>query len=224
LFNILGLKKFASQWFYFHSRVLSGFIFKLVGLKLHVSMSESAQKIMKDKKAVCFFSNHTSMLDIPAVVFVSKVQTGFVAKAVVRKIPAINLLAKAMKCVFIDRSNRQDSINGIRNGVKILESGHSMLVFPEGTRSKTGAIAPFKPGSFRLAMESHTPIIPVTIKGLRQSMEGRKKFFGSFDAYIDFGNPVYISIDEDRDVRFEKITNFESNIRETYASLGDNNV
>jgi 1-acyl-sn-glycerol-3-phosphate acyltransferase len=71
----------------------------------------------------------------------------------------------------MDRSNIRKSGEAIIQGIKNLKSGYSMVIFPEGTRSKKDQMGQFKTGSFKLASKSNRPIIPVTINGSYKIME-----------------------------------------------------
>ncbi len=74
----------------------------------------------------------------------------------------------------MDRNDIKQSAKTILEGIRLLKSGHSMVVFPEGTRSKGEQMGEFKAGSFKLATKAKVPIIPVTIDGSYKIMEGNK--------------------------------------------------
>jgi 1-acyl-sn-glycerol-3-phosphate acyltransferase len=96
---------------------------------------------------------------------------GFIAKIELAKIPVVKTWMEFMKCVFMDRSNMRKSGEAIINGIKNLKEGYSMVIFPEGTRSKGDKMSQFKAGSFKLASKSKCPIIPVTMNGSYKIME-----------------------------------------------------
>ena len=100
--------------------------------------------------------------------------TGFVAKRELLFVPLINVMIAMSHSVFINRRSLKKSVRAIRKAGERLRKGHSMVIFPEGTRSKTGKIGVFKHGAFRMATESGADIVPVTVKGLRDSFEDRK--------------------------------------------------
>lgn len=76
-----------------------------------------------------------------------------------------------MNCVFLDRSNRKSSYRSIQDTVSQLQQGHSILMFPEGTRSKGQGIGTFKSGFMRIAKEANVPIVPIAIHGTSNIME-----------------------------------------------------
>ena len=99
------------------------------------------------------------------------VAKGFVAKVELGKFPFINEWMKRIHCLFMDRSDIKQSAQIIVEGIKQLKSGINMVIFPEGTRSKTGKLGEFKAGSFKLATKSKRPLVPITIDGTRNIME-----------------------------------------------------
>ena len=160
---------------------------KLSGAKVTVIGSEN---IPKDG-AVLFVSNHQSNFDIPLLIYYLDKPKGFISKKEIEKIPMINRWMKMMDCVFMDRSNLRKSAGAIIEGIKILKKGQSMVICPEGTRSKGGPIAEFKAGSFKLATKSKVPIIPITIDGSYKIMEANKNFIKPADVTLYIHPPIF---------------------------------
>ncbi|MCZ8157722.1 MAG: lysophospholipid acyltransferase family protein [Leptospira sp.] len=123
---------------------------------------------------VLFVANHVGSFDIPVLISSLPKAFGFISKIEVLKIPIVGSWMKIMNCVFMDRKSRTDSTKAIEMGVKVLKEGHSLLIFPEGTRSKGGEMKAFKAGSFRLALDAGVPIIPLGITGTADVMEKNK--------------------------------------------------
>jgi 1-acyl-sn-glycerol-3-phosphate acyltransferase len=119
-----------------------------------------------------FVSNHQSNFDIPLLLAEIPVPKGFIAKKELAKVPFISSWMKQINCLFMDRSDMKQSMQIILEGIKLLKGGYSMVVFPEGTRSKGGPVAEFKAGSFKLAIKSKVPIVPITIDGTYKLLEG----------------------------------------------------
>lgn len=138
------------------------------GAKIHVI---GAENVPKDG-AVLFISNHQSDFDIPIFMSCIDKPKGFIAKIEIDKIPLLRTWMRHLRCVFMDRSSLRKSAEAIAEGIKILKSGYSLVIFPEGTRSKTGKIGEFKQGSFKLATKAKVPIVPVTLKNTRMLFEG----------------------------------------------------
>ncbi|WP_241494389.1 lysophospholipid acyltransferase family protein [Bacillus coahuilensis] len=123
---------------------------------------------------VLFVSNHVGNFDIPTLMASIEKPFGFLSKVEVKKLPLIRDWMEEMNCVFIDRSDRRQSVKAIRECGALLKDGHSLLIFPEGTRSKGRDVAPFKAGSLRLAKDGQVPIVPIAITGTADLLEKNK--------------------------------------------------
>ena len=125
------------------------------------------------QSTVLFVSNHQSDFDIAIfLAMLPEKREGFVAKVELEKVPFLSSWMKRIHCIFLDRRDMKQSAKTILEGVKLLKKGYSMVVFPEGTRSKGEKMGSFKGGSFKLATKSKVPIVPVTIDGSYKIMEG----------------------------------------------------
>jgi 1-acyl-sn-glycerol-3-phosphate acyltransferase len=135
-------------------------IMKLTGSKVKVEGIENLPE-----GAVVMISNHEGDFDIPTLLASIEKPFGFISKVEVKKVPILSTWMEIMNCVFLDRSDRRKSVQSIREAVKLLKEGHSIAIFPEGTRSKGGPIGEFKSGGFRLAKDAKVPIVPISISG-----------------------------------------------------------
>ncbi len=116
-------------------------------------------------QAYVIMSNHRSVYDIFAFYGHFTRQFRWVMKQELRKIPFLGRACVNIGCVFIDRSNRERAIEQLSRAGGLFERGISLMIFPEGTRSRTGEMLPFKKGGFMVALASGLPILPVTIEG-----------------------------------------------------------
>lgn len=112
---------------------------------------------------VLFVSNHQSYFDIPVFMANVPYPAPFVAKVELEKAPMLSYWMKQMGCLFMDRSNMRQSLKIILQGIEMLKEGTSLVIFPEGTRSKKDEVDEFKPGSLKLAVKAGVPIVPVTL-------------------------------------------------------------
>jgi 1-acyl-sn-glycerol-3-phosphate acyltransferase len=112
-----------------------------------------------------YISNHTSLLDIPILFAAINQPLFYVAKMELKRVPFLGQYMQAMGMIFIDRSNREQAMLSMRSAIQDIAEGKSIVVFPEGTRSKTGQLQPFKRGAFVIACEGEIPIVPVIIHG-----------------------------------------------------------
>ncbi len=139
---------------------------------------------------VLFVSNHQSYFDIPVILGFLKRLVGFIAKIELKKVPVLNFWIKRIHCVFIDRKKLKEAGKFIEEGIENLRNGYNMVVFPEGTRSKSQKMKAFKPGSFRLAFESSIPIVPITLNNTYKIFEEKGKIQKS-NVKIIVHDPIY---------------------------------
>ncbi|MFZ3588726.1 lysophospholipid acyltransferase family protein [Bacillus sp. DJP31] len=152
-------------------------------------------------ESVLFVCNHQSNFDIPLLMGYLKKPMGFISKVEVKKLPIISDWMEVLPCVFMDRKDRRQAVKAIQDGANLLSDGHSLVIFPEGTRSKGGPIAPFKTGSFRLATKSGVPIVPVTINGSFRLFEEKGNLFQPGDVTITIHEPIRKEIYQSMDVK-----------------------
>lgn len=140
-------------------------------------------------EAVLFVGNHQGNMDIPLLYTTSPQPMGFVAKKEMEKLPVLGTWMKERLCVFMDRENPRESLKTIAEAVQYLKDGHSMAIFPEGTRSKNPEMGEFKSGSLRIALKAGVKVIPVTISGSYKLMEEKGKITPS-RVSIHFSEPI----------------------------------
>ncbi len=120
---------------------------------------------------VLFISNHEGNFDIPTLLAHIPKPFGFISKVEVKKIPLVSKWMEEMNCVFLDRTNRKSAYQSIIDTSTQLQNGHSILVFPEGTRSKGEELGEFKAGFVRIAKDAKVSIVPIAISGTSDIME-----------------------------------------------------
>lgn len=123
------------------------------------------RKNLPEKGPIVFVGNHQGYGDILLCFYaLNKFQTGFLAKSSLEKIPWYGQWIKDIRSVYIERDDSRASLKAINEGIGLLERGFSLVVFPEGTRSKGPNIQEFRKGPLRLATKPGIPIIPFTIQ------------------------------------------------------------
>ena len=127
-----------------------------------------AEHIARDRGTV-YASNHVSWYDIFAIASVLPRYT-FVAKAELRKIPIFGWGAEGAGVVFLARENRKSAFEAYEAVAKKIEHGLNVVVYPEGTRSTSYLLRPFKKGPFVLAIAAGAPVVPVVVYGTREVM------------------------------------------------------
>lgn len=165
------------------------FVIKLSGAKITIIGEENLPK----NQTVLFVANHQSNFDIPLLMSSIDIPKGFIAKKELEKWPIISTWMKYINCIFMDRSNLRKSAEAIVEGTKLLKNGYSMVIFPEGTRSKGGPIEEFKAGSFKLATKSKCPIVPVTIDGTYKLLEANNNWIKSHNVQLIIHPPIDVT-------------------------------
>lgn len=132
---------------------------------------EGQENIPKEDGFV-FISNHQGYADIIVILHMMEGrQVGFIAKETLEKVPYFGKWIKSIRGVFIKRGDAREALKSIQEGIKTVKSGFNLVIFPEGTRSRSTKMADFKPGSFKLATKAKAPIVPVSINGTRHLFE-----------------------------------------------------
>jgi 1-acyl-sn-glycerol-3-phosphate acyltransferase len=152
-----------------------------------IDLSVTGKENLPEKGPVVFVANHQGYADIPITCATfDKFQFGYVAKDSLTKVPFYGKWIKNIRSVFIKRNDSRESLMAISEGISFIEKGFSLMIFPEGTRSKGGPVKEFKKGSLRLATKPGVPVIPVTINGTHRVFED--------NGYIKNGASVKIKI------------------------------
>lgn len=177
----------AEKYLYRCVKGWTNFIIKYLGLNVTVKGMENIPE-----ESCLFVANHQGAIDIPLIMAYANKIVGFIAKKEILKLKFISSWMKEIHCVFMDRSNIRESVKSINEGVEELKAGHSLVIFPEGTRSKGPVLGEFKKGSMKLATKSGVPIVPVTIDGSYKAREGNKNGrLSKADVTITFSKPIY---------------------------------
>lgn len=125
---------------------------------------EGMENLPKDT-GFSIYANHTSMVDIPVLMWkLPKYPVAFLQKQAVQDLPLVGKWTPPLGCVSLDRENSRKGAEAIIQTIKNVKTGSTMVIFPEGTRSyDIGEMLEFKPGSFKVALKSKAPLVPLTI-------------------------------------------------------------
>ena len=116
-------------------------------------------------RSYIFMSNHQSNFDIPVLLSDLPKQFRWLAKAELFKIPIFGRGMRGAGYISIDRSDRVSAFQSLARAAETIHSGTSVMIFPEGTRSKDGRLLPYKKGGFVMAVDAQVPIVPIVIEG-----------------------------------------------------------
>jgi len=127
---------------------------------------------LPEEGPVVIVGNHQGYADIAAYFAAfRKFQFAFVAKKELAKIPLYGKWMPRIRSVFIERDDPRASLEAIKAGIDLIEKGFSLVIYPEGTRSKGPVPGPFMKGSLKLATKPGVPIVPVSMHGTYKMYE-----------------------------------------------------
>ena len=162
------------------------------GVRLARIRVQVAGRELIPERPCIFMANHVSNLDPPILLPLLPFRTAFFIKRSLLKIPVVGLGMRLAGFIPVDRDGRLESAReSVQAASNVLASGVNVSTFPEGTRSRTGRLLPFKKGAFYLAMESGAPVIPVSIWGSEQMMTKGSLRIKPGTAHLTFHPPVY---------------------------------
>jgi len=148
--------------------------------------------ILRDRAAV-YVVNHASNVE-PPIIFGALSglfpRLRILYKAEMRKLPILVRAFDLAGFIPLERGNRDQSLPAIERAAEALRAGYPFLVFPEGTRSRTGELLPFKKGGFIMAVKAQAPIVPVAIKGARDAMKRGSLIIRPVRVTVSFGAPI----------------------------------
>jgi 1-acyl-sn-glycerol-3-phosphate acyltransferase len=163
-----------------------GLALALCGIRYRVAGRENVPR----DTAVVFCSNHESNVDPPVLFLALHRQLHILYKAELRNVPLMRTVLDVGGFVAVDRGDRERSMRSLDEGAASLRAGNPFLIFPEGTRSRTGALLPFKKGGFIMAIKAQVPIVPVAIMGGRNAMRKGSAFVRPVRVSVRIGRPI----------------------------------
>jgi 1-acyl-sn-glycerol-3-phosphate acyltransferase len=142
-------------------------------------------------RSYVFVSNHTSHMDVPAIVSVAPVPPRFIAKRELSRIPIFGWAADRVGHVFVDRRDSHGASRAIERRLSRGLSGIGLFFFAEGTRSTTGELLPFKKGAAIVALQAGLDCIPIGVAGARDVLPPKGPLlFRPGTIAVVFGEPI----------------------------------
>jgi 1-acyl-sn-glycerol-3-phosphate acyltransferase len=163
-----------------------GLALGLAGIRYRVRGREHIPK----SRAVVFCSNHESNVDPPVLFQALHKRLHVLFKAELTKLPVLGAVMVAGGFVPVERDRREASMASIERAAESIRAGNSFLIFPEGTRSRTSELLPFKKGGFIMAIKAQAPIVPVAVHGGRAAMQKGSWFVRPVMVDVRIGEPV----------------------------------
>ncbi|MEO8258933.1 MAG: lysophospholipid acyltransferase family protein [Acidobacteriota bacterium] len=166
-----------------------------VGVRLGLTLSgiryrlAPAETLLLDRAAV-YCANHQSNVDPPLLFYVLHPRMHIFYKAEINAIPVLARAFRMGGFIPVDRHNKEAAMRSIDAGAASIRSGNSFLIFPEGTRSRTDELLPFKKGGFIMAIKAQAPIVPVAIQGGRAAMHRGSRIIRPATFSVRVGEPI----------------------------------
>ena len=162
--------------------------FLLIPIKL------TGQENVDPKQSYVFVANHQSFLDVFAVYGWLPNNFKWLMKKEIRKVPFVGTACAVAGHIFVDRSNPRAALQSMDHIKKELVDGISTVIFPEGTRTKTGEMGRFKQGAFKIAMDMGLPVVPLSLGGFFKAMPSGQAFANPrARVSLHIGKPIDIS-------------------------------
>jgi 1-acyl-sn-glycerol-3-phosphate acyltransferase len=168
------------------ARLWSRVILGVPGVKLEVKMTVP----LEPGRPYVFMPNHASMVDIWVVFVAIPASFRFIAKKQLAQIPLFGWAMAAGRFIFIDRQNTASARRSMAEAARRIRGGQSVVIFPEGTRTRDGKLLPFKKGGFHLAMDAGVDIVPVAIRGSREVMPRGAALIKAGTVSLEVGEPI----------------------------------
>jgi 1-acyl-sn-glycerol-3-phosphate acyltransferase len=148
-------------------------IFALFGVRMIV---EGLERIPRTRR-ICFVANHQGLVDIALIEAAIPMRIGFIAKKEIARLPLFRAWLRALHCITIERSNPRKAREVMLRGAAKVRDGKPIVIFPEGTRSRSSRMQAFRTGSMLLPIEAAATVVPLTVDGTYRlvEQEGRAK-------------------------------------------------
>lgn len=141
---------------------------------------------------VLYIGNHRSFYDVIFTFHRAPGNIGYLSKIEFKKIPVLSWWMSMLHCEFVDRNDIKQGLKTILKCIDNVKSGISMMIFPEGTRNHDeGTVMEFHEGSFKVALKSGCPIVPVTLCHTGAVLEDHYPWIRKADVTIEYGEPIY---------------------------------
>ena len=170
---------------YWQARQACRISLRLGGVRIHVLHPDRATI----HPCCVFVANHVSNVEAPAL-FAVLPRIAVIMKEALGHIPLLGYAMRLGGFICVDRKGKDSRKRALEAAVQTLQSGISILIFPEGTRNPSGPLLPFRPGPFQMAIDAGVPVVPITVHGAAVLMPKGKTYLRPGVLTIAFHLPV----------------------------------
>lgn len=192
LATIIGSYLGSGTWWGYHPPRLWG---KLFCLLMFVRVTVSGRENIDKKTSYVFIANHQGAYDIFSIYGYLNHNFRWMMKKSLGNIPFVGSACKVSGQIFVDNKSASGVAHTMQEAKERLKQGLSLVVFPEGARSWTGKMRPFKRGAFKLAIDFNLPIVPVTIDGSFKVMPRTTYLIKPGHIHLTIHKPIGINVD-----------------------------
>ena len=155
-----------------------------------IRMHEVDRQRVEPFQTRVYMPNHQSLTDMPQVLYLLPKANGTLIKKEAFRVPVLGWAFHAAGFTPVDRSSPKAARRSLESAVTAMKKGRSFVIAPEGTRSRTGRLGPFKSGGFRLAVRAGVPVVPITVTGARDILPPGGKLIYPGTIQVRYHDPV----------------------------------
>jgi len=123
------------------------------------------EALRTSRQPAIFVANHASFFDPPLLISTLPSRPVFIVKKELAWVPFLGWVIWLAGFIFVNRGRKRQAVRSVKSAARRIQAGQSIAAFPEGTRTRTGSLLPFKKGVFALAKEAGVPVVPLGIIG-----------------------------------------------------------
>lgn len=181
----------------FSSRKIAPLWARLNAIVTLMNVSIEGKENLDPQRSYVIAANHLSLVDIYVLYGFTGLDLRWVMKNELRKVPVLGLACELMGHIYVDRANTQRALASIQTAKEKFRHGTCVVFFPEGTRSRTQALRPFKKGAFRMAQDLGVDVVPVSIHRTNRVLPSDTLDWRPGSVKLVFHEPISIENDTD---------------------------
>ena len=186
LMCLLGAADFASRW-------IAGLWARLNAMVTLMKVDVEGREHLQPGQSYILAANHLSLVDIYLLYGFTGLDLKWVMKKELRRVPVLGKACEMMGHIYVDRSNTEAALQSIEAARERVRDGMCVVFFPEGTRSRTTELRPFKKGAFRMALDLGIPVVPISIHNTQKVLPSDTLDWRPGRVKLIFHEPVQVT-------------------------------